>query len=46
MQEFEIYFTDLTKEAQERFLRAEGLKDSREGNYDIFPIATVCIEEG
>lgn len=35
---FEIYFSDLTPEAQERFLASCGLSSAAEGNYDVFPI--------
>jgi hypothetical protein len=36
---FEIYFKDLTPEAQGRFLAFEEMADPKEGNYDVFPIA-------
>ena len=36
---FEIYFRDLTKEAQKKFLSFEEMADEKEGNYDIYPIA-------
>lgn len=45
---FELHFDDLTREAQERFLAASGLKSAAEGNYDVLPIATLvsdCIDE-
>lgn len=35
---FELYLSDLTKEAQERLLRFWGMKDSSDGNFDVFPI--------
>ena len=35
---FEIYFSDLTPEAQERFLASCGLSSAAEGNYDVFRI--------
>ena len=41
---FEIYFTDLTEEAQKSFLKAEGLQNAEDGNYDIFPIAVLEID--
>lgn len=41
MREVEIYFDDLTPEAQERILAAAGLKDASEANWNIFPIATL-----
>lgn len=44
MAEFDIYFRDLAPEAQKAFLEAAGLSDTKEGNYDVFPIATVELE--
>lgn len=41
---FELYFNDLTREAQERFLAACGLKSAAEGNYDVLPIATLVCD--
>lgn len=38
---FEIYFSDLTQEAQERFLASCGLSSAAEGNYDVFPITAI-----
>ena len=38
---FEIYFSDLTPEAQERFLASCGLSSAAEGNYDVFPIKQI-----
>ena len=42
---FEIYFSDLTPEAQERFLASCGLSSSTEGNYDVFPITAIPTQE-
>ena len=42
MRTFEIYFTDLTAEAQERFLQE--IDVNNENNFDTFPIATVDFE--
>ena len=42
---FEIYFSDLTPEAQERFLAACGLSSASEGNYDVFPITAISTLE-
>ncbi len=46
MNEFEIYFSDLTPEAQERALEAAGIKDPKEANWDlnIVPIAIATFE--
>lgn len=41
MNTFELYFSDLTEEAQQRFLEASGLKSATEGNYDVLPITTI-----
>ena len=38
---FEIYFSDLTPEAQERFLAACGLSSASAGNYDVFPLTAI-----
>ena len=45
MKTFEIFIDDLTPEAQERFLAFIGVDDAKETNYDVFPLATVDIEE-
>ena len=42
---FEIYFRDLTKEAQEAFLAYEEMASPEEGNYDVFPIAVIGGED-
>jgi len=41
MKEIEIYFDDLTPEKQQEII--DTLGDN--GNYDIFPIATIQIED-
>ena len=41
MDEYKIYFQDLTPEAQKALLKCMGLKSEREANWDIFPIAEV-----
>ena len=41
----EIYFSDLTPEAQERFLAACGLSSASAGNYDVFPLTAIPIPE-
>ena len=45
MKEFEIYFYDLNEEAQTSLLKEAGITSEKEANWDVFPIATVCIEE-
>ena len=42
---FEIYGSDLTPEAQERFLASCGLSSAAEGNYDVFPITAIPTQE-
>jgi hypothetical protein len=44
---FEIHFSDLTDDAQKRFLEFMGMKDPTEGNYDmdIVPLASIDIDE-
>lgn len=43
--EFEICFEDLTKEAQERYLKTVGAEDSSEIN-NFIPLAILEIEKG
>ncbi len=45
MKTFEIMFDDLTEEAQRQFLEFQGLEDSKDGNYDIVPIAVIELED-
>ena len=45
MRNLEIYFSDLTPEAQERALAAAGIENASDANWDIFPIATIEFEE-
>ena len=35
---FELYLSDLTKEAQERLLKFWRMNDPSEGNFDTYPI--------
>lgn len=37
----DIYFSDLTPEAQKRFLAFYNLSNAAEGNYDVFPIISI-----
>lgn len=41
---FELYFADLTPDAQARYLAACGLKSAAEGNYDVLPIVSLPCE--
>ena len=45
MSEFEIYFRDLTPEAQKEFLKFEGIDDAKDGNYDVFAITAIEAPE-
>jgi len=38
---YEIYFSDLNKQAQRKFLNFLGIKTPEEANYDTFPIAII-----
>lgn len=40
--ENEIYLEDLKPEIQEKVLEELGIKSASEGNYDVFPLFTVC----
>ena len=46
MNTMEIYFSDLTPDAQARLLEAAGISNPKEANWDsdIVPIATVDFE--
>jgi hypothetical protein len=41
----EIYFDDLTEDAQKKFLKAMRVETGDKGNYDILPIAIVPMPE-
>ena len=45
---FELFFSDLTPEAQQRLLDTVGIKDPKEANWDmdIFPITILEFEDG
>ena len=40
--ENEIYLEDVEPESQEKVLEELGIKSASEGNYDVFPLFTVC----
>ena len=42
---FEVNFRDLTSEAQKQFLAWANLKEAKEGNFDVFPIASIPAYE-
>lgn len=41
--EIEIFLDDLQKDVQKDFLKAMGMENSNEGNYDVVPIAIIPI---
>ena len=41
--DFEIYFSDLTEDAQQRLLDAFGITDAKEANWDVFPVTTIDV---
>lgn len=45
MKAIQIYFDDLSVEAQREFLKAMNLESAEDGNYDTMPIAVVPIPE-
>lgn len=47
MHTFNIFFSDLTEEAQKRLMEIVGITDPKEMNWDmdILPIATMDVEE-
>ena len=42
---FEIMFSDLTREAQERLLKAFHIKSPEDMNLDVVPIAVIPISD-
>lgn len=47
MNEFNIYFSDLNEDAQQRLLTYAGIADPSEANWDmdVLPIASIMIEQ-
>lgn len=45
MEDFELYFRDLTKEAQKRLLQACQMKNPRQLNWDVIPLALIAVDE-
>lgn len=41
--EFELFFSDLTEDAQKNLLEKAGLKDETQANWDVFPITTIVL---
>ena len=44
MNSFEIYFHDLTEEAQERYLRFRSVSSPEDLNADLSPLAIIDLE--
>lgn len=38
---FELYFSDLTEDAQQEILKRAGVKSPEDMNWDVFPITTI-----
>jgi len=45
LKEFEIYWSDLTKECQKRMNEFLGLKEGDDNNWELVPFASIVIEE-
>jgi hypothetical protein len=45
MRTLELYYSDLTPEAQEKYLKVQGVSDSSELNWEVNPIAIIEVEE-
>jgi len=45
MRTFEIMFSDLTPEAQKRYLEFQKVSDPSELNWEISPLATIDVED-
>jgi len=43
--EIEIYFNDLTEDAQARVMAGMGISDSADGNFEIAPLTILDFEE-
>lgn len=41
---FEIYFSDLNRDAQQSLLETAGIKSPEEANWDCYPIAQIAVE--
>ena len=42
---FEIYYSDLNDESQRELLEFFGIKDPKEMNWDVVPLATIYDED-
>ena len=41
----DFYYSDLRPEAQERFQKAQGITDPREGNFDLDLVPLFTVED-
>lgn len=44
MRTLELYYSDLTPEAQAKYLKVQGVSDSSELNWEVNPIAIIEVE--
>lgn len=45
MKKFEVYFSDLNKDAQKRLMELVKIEDSKEMNWDIYPLTILEFDE-
>ena len=45
MRTLELYYNDLTPEAQKKYLKVQGVSDASELNWEVSPIAIIEVEE-
>lgn len=45
MYEFDLMFSDLSEEAQQRLLDFYGVQSAADMNWDVFPITTLYTED-
>lgn len=45
MGSFELYFSDLTEEAQQNILECVGVESAEDMNWDVFPITEIEFDD-
>jgi hypothetical protein len=45
MRTMELYYNDLTPEAQKRYLKVQGVSDASDLNWEVSPVAIIEVEE-
>ena len=45
MRTLELYYNDLTPEAQKKYLEVQGVSDASELNWEVNPIAIIEVED-